>query len=538
MSPLWLPSARARGLWLVGYVILTFLSFPHLFFGTVVDLGIWISWLGPACLLLGISGLSPRRAAGLSFLAALAAQSAIQHWIYVVTVTYGHAAPWVGVLAPIALATYSALITSLFGAAWAWLLGRLPFSPLLAACLWTALDQFRSVFLTGWPWATLGYAQHENVSLLGLASWTGVYGLSFVVFLGGAAISQIIVARSSSRRVPQEAWLAIVVVLGLQGFGFAVRPEAPGKDAPRVRVAAIQGNIDQGVKWTPEAVEQTLSIYEAQSRSAAAEGAELIVWPETAIPRMIELDQAILYRLERLAKETRAALVVGAVGVAVDPKSNPRIRAYYDSAFVVGAGGDFVHRYDKSHLVPFGEYVPFRDVLGGWLGAVARGLATSDVTEGQGPEAVSIPLYGSTDSLRAGISICYELLFPDLNRRFVKDGARLLLAITNDAWYGRTGAPYQFLAMTELRSAEIGVWTVRAANTGVSAIIDAAGKVREQLPIFSRGRLVADVPLRDVKAPMTFYVRYGDVFAWGCWGIVGAGFAVAIWKGRRREEDA
>ena len=109
------------------------------------------------------------------------------------------------------------------------------------------------------------------MSLLGLASWTGVYGLSFVVFLGGAAICQMIVARSSSRQVPHEAWLAIVVVLALQGFGFAARPEAAGKDAPRVRVAAIQGNIDQGIKWTPEAVEQTLSIYEAQSPGAAAE---------------------------------------------------------------------------------------------------------------------------------------------------------------------------------------------------------------------------------------------------------------------------
>ncbi|MFP8873923.1 MAG: apolipoprotein N-acyltransferase [Myxococcota bacterium] len=538
MSSNWRPSSRARGFWLAGYGVLTFLSFPHLVSGTVVDLGTWVAWLGPACLLLGIQGLAPGRAAGLAFIAALAAQSAIQHWIYVVTVTYGHAAPWVGILAPVALATYSALITSVFAAAWAWLLGRLPWSPFIAACLWAALDQSRSVFLTGWPWATLGYTQHDNPALLGLAAWTGVYGLSFAVFLAGGALAQIAMAMSSSRRIPAQAWLALAVVVGLHGLGFLARPSPEADDAARIRVAAIQGDIDQGIKWTPEAVEETVSIYEAQSRLAAAEGAQLIVWPETAIPRAIELDAGLLRRLERLARETSAAFVIGAVGVAVDPHGEPRSRAFYDSAFVVEAEGKFVHRYDKSHLVPFGEYVPFRDLLGGWLGAVARGLAPSDVSEGPGPEAVWIGISGSAPPIPVGVPICYELLFPDLNRRFVADGARLLLAITNDAWYGRTGAPYQFLAMTELRSAETGVWTVRAANTGVSAIIDAGGQVREELPIFERGRLVADVPLRSSGAPMTFYVRYGDVFALACWGIAGASAVAALWRGRRREEEA
>ena len=538
MSANWRPSGRARGFWLAGYVVLTFLSFPHPVSGSVIDLGTWVAWLGPACLLLGIQGLAPGRAAALAFLAALAAQSAIQHWIYVVTVTYGHAAPWVGVLAPVALATYSALITSVFAAAWAWLLGRLPWSPFLAACLWVALDQSRSVFLTGWPWATLGYTQHDNLALLSLAAWTGVYGLSFVVFLAGAALAQFAIAIASSRRIPAQAWLALVVVVGLHGLGFIARPSPAAEDGARIRVAAIQGNIDQGIKWTPRAIEETVSIYEAQSRSAAAEGAELIVWPETAIPRAIELDAGLLGRLERLARETGAVLVVGAVGVEFDPQAEPRIRAFYDSAFVVGAEGNFVHRYDKSHLVPFGEYVPFRALLGGWLGAVASGLAPSDVTEGPGPEAVWVEISGSAARLPVGVPICYELLFPDLTRRFVADGARLLLAITNDAWYGRTGAPYQFLAMTELRSAETGVWTVRAANTGVSAIIDAGGQVREELPIFERGRLVADVPLRDRDAPMTFYVRYGDVFALACWGVAGASAAAALFRGRRREEEA
>ena len=192
----------------------------------------------------------------------------------------------------------------------------------------------------------------------------------------------------------------------------------------------------------------------------------------------------------------------------------------------------FVDRYDKSHLVPFGEYVPLAELLGRFFEAVARGIADTAVTRGERPRALVLPLAGGT--LSAGVPICYELVFPDLVRRFVDDGGALLLAITNDAWYGRTGAPYQFLAITALRSAEARVWTARAANTGVSAIIDARGRVRERTRIFERDWLVADVPVRPGAGGGTFYTRYGDVFAWSCWAIA----AVGVLRGRRRQGAA
>ena len=140
---------------------------------------------------------------------------------------------------------------------------------------------------------------------------------------------------------------------------------------------------------------------------------------------------------------------------------------------------------------------------------------------------------GPAGSVRVGIPICYELLFPDQVRRFVLDGADVLLAVTNDAWYGRTGAPYQFLAMTALRSAETGVWTVRAANTGVTAAIDASGRVREETPIFEPAVLVADVPLPDEGSGRTWYVRYGDVFALLCWGAAAGAFGWGFQRARR-----
>jgi apolipoprotein N-acyltransferase len=288
-------------------------------------------------------------------------------------------------------------------------------------------------------------------------------------------------------------------------------------------VAVLQGNIDQGVKWSREWFEATLAAYEDLTRAAAAAGAEVVVWPETAVPAAIETGESEVRRLSELARETRVALVVGAVGIepgssGADPPGGAPPRRVYDSAFVVTPAGLVAERYDKSQLVPFGEYIPLQRLLGRFLRALARGIAAAAVTPGAAPRAVGIALPGpDAGRLTAGIPICYELIFPDLVRRFVEDGAELLLAITNDAWYGRTGAPYQFLAMTALRSAETGVWTARAANTGVSAIIDGRGRVRSQTRLFERAWLAADLPRRRAADGTTFYVRHGDWLAAACW---------------------
>jgi apolipoprotein N-acyltransferase len=227
--------------------------------------------------------------------------------------------------------------------------------------------------------------------------------------------------------------------------------------------------------------------------------------------------------------------VVGAVAVEDAPPDpdRPDLRRFhfYDSAHVV-EGDAHTGRYDKSHLVPFGEYVPLRGLLGRFLKAVARGVADDNVTRGSGPRALSVGLPGRDAPVTVGVPICYELIFPDLVRRFVKDGAGVLLALTNDAWYGRTGAPYQFLAMTAVRSAENRVWTARAANTGVSAIIDARGRVRERTGIFEEGFLVAEVPLLFPPRGGTYYSRHGDHFAWACW--IASGAVLAASRGRRR----
>jgi apolipoprotein N-acyltransferase len=177
--------------------------------------------------------------------------------------------------------------------------------------------------------------------------------------------------------------------------------------------------------------------------------------------------------------------------------------------------------------VPFGEYVPLRSLIGMFVGAVASGIASADVTPGERPRGVVID--PGDGELRVGVVICFELLFPDLVRRFAADGSELLLAITNDAWYGRTGAPYQFLAITALRSAETGLWTARAANTGISAFIDGRGRVVQQTPIFEPAWRIADVPRARDPSRSSFFVRHGNVFAGACWAGL-AGLVSLAWR--------
>jgi len=531
--------SKGRAGWLAAYLVSSFLAFPQPVGDRLIDLGFILAWVAPVCLVAGLRGLVPGSAARWGFLAGLAAHSAILHWIYVVTVVYGDAPALVGVFAPIALAAYIALFGAAFGAGLSVLELRGRAGPFVLAAFWTALDYLRHHLLSGFPWAVLGYAQHENSALMALAPIAGVYGLSFLTVLGALGVSGLVRAPRKGSLPPLPSLAACAVTLVALAAGAWINARPTPSEGERIRIAVIQGNIDQGVKWSPAWQEVTLQIYEELTRKARAEGAELVVWPETAVPGSLETDPDFRERIEGLAREQGVVLVVGAVGV----ERLDRGYRYYDSAYVFNTTGQQVERYDKAHLVPFGEYVPLRRLLGLLIGAVARGIAPDNVTAGAGPRVVRLPqpthpaessVLDAPGSVPVGIPICYELLFPDLVRGFVASGGSVLLAITNDAWYGRTGAPYQFLAITALRSAETRVWTARAANTGVSAFIDDRGRVRSRTRIFERGLLVDDVPLRPEAAGESFYVRHGDVFAWVCC----AGAAAALVLRRRGEGEA
>jgi apolipoprotein N-acyltransferase len=449
-----------------------------------------------------------------------------------VTVQYGGMPVLLGVLAPVVPALYVSIFSALFAWAWARLGSRTVKGILLGAALWVAVDWARGHFMGGFPWATLGYALHLDLPLLVWTRWGGVYVLSFLAVVVGLAGAHAWLERSvvATRRLV----VTVALVLALHAVGVLVSSNlATSAASTVVRVAAIQGNIDQGEKWEEDRRSRILATYLRLSEEAARGGeVDWIVWPETAVPGLIENDLGLRSRLGLLAKRFDVSLVVGGMGVELD-REGRRFSAFFDSAFQFDPDGEVRDRYDKTHLVPFGEFVPLRGLLGKVFQSLARGLSATDVTAGPAPRNMHVIARGGNEErISVGVPICYELLFPHLVREFAGQGAGVLLAITNDAWYGRTGAPHQFLAMTAMRAAENGLPTVRAANTGISAIIDARGRVEKASPLFEEAIVVGDVVVKSANAPITFYARHGDVFAWGCVAI-SIGLLIRAWLRER-----
>ena len=486
------------------------------------DLGAVAGWLALAPLWLLIRGESPGVAFRRAFLAAWIGYASVFWWLFIVITVYGRAAPYAGVGGTIAVAAYCALCAAAaasVAAALAPHAGRA--APLVLPAAWILAERVRALESgAAFPWAFLGYAAHADAPLRGLASLSGVYGLSFALGLGAVLLAE--------RRVVG----ALALAAALHAIGWLALPGAipVGPERP-LRAAMIQGDIPQNEKWDPVLESNNFAIQLEQSRSALAEKPDLITWPEAGFPGFILLpsqearypglaESQVEFRdpLVRLVRESGVPLVVGALGLTEVPgRSMPWI---HNSVFVITPEQGIVDRYDKTVLVPFGEYVPAR-ALFGQLQAVASGLAdVGDLTPGSAPRRIhGLERFGAERA--PTVLICYEVVYPSVVRRAVRDGARLLVNLTNDAWYGRSSAPHQFLAIAQLRSAEHGLPMLRDANTGVTAVIDASGAVLQETPIFERRVLTVDTP--PPRPGPTLYTRVGDwplplsgVFLAGC----------------------
>jgi apolipoprotein N-acyltransferase len=374
----------------------------------------------------------------------------------------------------------------------------------LAPFLWVAVELARTR-VTGFPWNLLGTAQVDNVALSRIAASTGVYGISFEIVLVNVALAAAFLVPREKRGALLAAALAAAAVLQA---GRLI--DAPPAKADRAALL-VQENIPVSAKWTPVYFQQTvreLTVLTTQSVASNSQTKiDLVVWPESPAPFFTN-DRGFRDTLSQMARQTQAWTIAGAIGIDGQP-ARPDAPEF-NSASLISPSGQWTARYDKVHLVPFGEYLPFPSLF-----SFAGGL-TKEV--GQFEHGSSrTPLQAGDEQL--GVFICYESVFPDEVRQFADNGAQVFVNISNDGWYGDSGAYAQHLNQTRMRAIENNRWLLSATDTGVTASIDPWGRVVAQIPRKQRTALVAPYAL---TSDTTFYTRHGDWFAWGC-AIISAG---------------
>lgn len=475
-----------------------------------------LAWVGLVPLLWGIDGRRPGRAFVLGWVSGLAFWLATTYWI-VHTIGWYTAVP-----APVAVALLVLMASVLacyhggFAAGLAWSARRGLSWAWLAPALWVVLEWLRGWFFIGFPWIGLGYSQHRFRDLVQMVEVTGVYGVSALVVLVNVVVARTVVARGPALRA-QRPGLAVATLL-LAALPLAGRARRAWLDARppagRVTVGVAQGNVDQSRKWDPEFQAETLARYDRLTRAAAAAGAELVAWPETAAPFFFQDPGPQRDAILHLARETGTALLVGSP--AAHRRTDGTI-AQTNRVYLIGSEGRERDHYDKLRLVPFGEYVPFQRVFF-FVDRMVE--AVGGMEAGQRATIFDGPAGG-----RFGALICYEGIFPDLSRNLVRGGATYLVNVTNDAWYGPTSAPAQHLVQASFRAIENRVPLVRAANTGISSVVAADGTLLWASALDVEAWWAGEITWPGVR---TFYTRFGDVFVWLCVAAILGAVVVGI----------
>ncbi len=454
------------------------------------------------------------------------------YWVFDTMHRYGGLPIPVAALVLILFCMYVGLYHGLFGLLLAWVAGSksggktvlagvsMRRALVAAPFLWVGVELARTR-ITAFPWELLGYSQTGNFALTRIATLTGVYGLSFeIVLVNGVFAAAFLVAKEQRKRLLLAACGAVVILQ----MGQWLAPPAVAADHTAL---LVQPNIpiEEGALWTKDYFEGTLRELTTMSLHPRGEKAgqhyDPIVWPESPSPFYTN-DPLFRGAVSDLAKESGSWVVAGAIGITPLLQSGGQNSQIFNSAALVNPRGEWVGRYDKVHLVPFGEYLPFPQVF-----AFAGGL-TKEVGEFQ-HGASHAPLAAGSE--RLGTFICYESIFPDEVRLGPLQGAQVLVNISNDGWYGDSGAWKQHLQQTQMRAIENGRWLLSATNTGMTASMDPYGRIVAATERKMRTALAAPYALRSGT---TLYTRYGDWFAYLC-AIISAGALVARFVFRERE---
>ncbi len=442
------------------------------------------------------------------------------YWLVETMTTFG------GLAAPLAVLVGALLVAylALFPAAFAVILARLhrrfgTHALLTVPAIWVTTELGRQYLWDGFPWALLGYSQVTILPVAQVASLFGVYGLSGLLALTSAAAAGIVVDRGRGRWLFAGGVAAIVVASAVWGQA-RLRASPLLTGGSPVRVAVLQGNIAQEQKGNPALRDAITNRYIEMTRQALAQGATFVIWPEASTPFYLEEDIVRGSAVRRLAREGNATLLIGSDQVepaTASAQADEVTSRYYNAAFVVKPDGTVGAVYRKMHLVPFGEYVPLKTLLF-FVGPIVESLG--DFTPGRDP--VLLPIGDHV----ASTAICYEVIYPNLIRRFVRDGSELLTTITNDAWYGRSSAAYQHWDQASMRAIEQGRYLARAANTGVSGFVDPYGRIMTKTDLFEQAILVRDLRFLNVR---TVYNRIGDLVAWLSLALTAAAL-LATWR--------
>ncbi|MES4785667.1 MAG: apolipoprotein N-acyltransferase [Nitrospiraceae bacterium] len=455
----------------------------------------------------------------------------------------------------------------------AWLRKKLPSIAVLAApFLWVTLELIRTYLFSGLPWALLGYSQYLWLPAIQIADLTGIYGVSFVIVLVNGASSEIILwilrrlnpdpygqPFESFPWVPPTAaalamttmllygqWSLLHAPLALtfppegeeqgknsasfpsgkeptahsaspareeQGKSLVVPAIERQKESRSISIGLVQPNIDQAQKWDRAYVRETLDRYRRLT-AQVTDHADLIIWPEASTPFLFEQEREYRAEVAAMLQPHTAPLLLGSPALRYYPSGRPYL---LNSAYLFSSEGEILGRYDKRHLVPFGEYVPLRSVLF-FLDKLVEGIG--DFEAGTVPAILALPAPSQNSSgmtkeqsAKFGVVICFEVIFPDLVREFARDGAEFMVTITNDAWFGDSAAPFQHFGMVVFRAVENRLAFARAANTGISGFIDPYGRILAATPLFTEQAVTGRIPARNTP---TFYSHYGDIFAYGC----------------------
>lgn len=461
---------------------------------TLAPFDLWpLTFVACIVLYLGLSELSPRQAALRGWWFGFGLFASGTSWVYVSIHDYGGASAPLAFFLTVVFVAGLGLLLALFGWLWARFFRQNTHSisnALAFAALWVAIEAFRGWFLTGFPWLYIGYSQLHG-PLAGFAPLGGVWLVSFVLALS----SILLVTLWKNPHWPSRLG-SVLLLLVICGLGFTLQSKQWTEPSGEpLSVTAIQGNIEQNLKWDPAQIEAQLVLY--QSLTLNAKASDLVIWPETAVPILKDQAQGYLDSIERMISQHDSALITGVPIRQNDENGNLR---YYNAITTLG---DSQGEYRKQKLVPFGEYVPLQEVLRGLIAFFD--LPMSDFARGPSQQA---PL--NAKGYKIAPYICYEVVYPEFATELAAQ-SDILLTISNDTWFGTSIGPMQHLQMAQMRALEAGRWMIRATNNGVSALIDPRGHITVTVPQFQQAVLRGSVvPMQG----LTPYLR------WQSWPLI------------------